>query len=390
MGVKNPGLTPNPRWADDHRLSAPGLGLITYVASRPTGWVCKTDDLKARFSLGRDAFRTITRHLEELGYLTRQATKGTGGLWTGSSWVLQDPFREGPAEPRTDGVTENPSLISRKTSGPQKPSGQKNTPQLNSRPARSADAAEPQEKAPRTKLDPAVRVQAARVAAACPRVRNSWGPARLITRAVAEYDLPAEEVADLLITLGTNGRGVSWKNLAAAVEDSTAATAPDMPAALVGRMTPQEWRVGQLVESLRLDLPDMDVALAALETAALTTGLALHHGTVRTWDQELATVSGITAQEAQDAVRELAADGRALRPAEVVAQVRRARRAARLQAPEAPAASLAPAPERVSWVERAQQDPEPEAWCPPPESFRAARQRIREAREARLAAGALI
>lgn len=349
MGVKNPGVKLNPAWMTDERLTAADLGLLAYLGTRPKNWIAKTADLRQRFSLGRDAFRKIVVHLEELGYLEKYATR-TAGMWAGSGYLLRDPL-EAPSDDRGPG---NPHLISRKTLAPQErdlpaeqvPEGQKTRPAA---------------KTPET-TSQALRVSAETRA-------NRYGAEKIIRQGMAEFSLTAAEVADQLIALGTNGRGVTMNNMraafaAAAESVSTEDTGERVPAWAKG-MDLAEFRLVMHFESLRVDNPEASTALAVLEDIARRTGMPVNYGHVRHWHETLSEIPALTPEEAVAAAATVEGTPKAH---EVALAVRRARR---------------PSP----WEEAASA---PDSWTGPTDEYRKIRAEILAAREARLAAGALI
>lgn len=84
---------------EDARLSAEGLGLYTYLMSKPDGWRILPKELRKRFGVGRDKIQGIFKHLTLLGYLELRRIY-EGGKLAGTEYILH----EIPREP------ENPAL----------------------------------------------------------------------------------------------------------------------------------------------------------------------------------------------------------------------------------------------------------------------------------------
>jgi hypothetical protein len=330
VGVKNPGISPNPSWLTDERLTAADLGLLTYLAHRPRNWVAPTEALMERFHLGRHALRTIYRHLEELGYLRKYSAR-EGTRWAGSGYVLLDPMA---AQGAVSAQAENQPLISKKASRQGKPHPSPS----------SAPAAQPQE--PTTKPAPKTTETTREAMRVARETRaNRYGAEKIIRRGMTEFGLTATEVADQLIALGTNNRGVTMDNMRAAftaAAESVAICAHDSVPPWAKGMTPQQYRLAVHFEGLRYDNPDAEVALTVLEDIASRTDMPVNYGHVRHWHEELATIPRITGQEAVDAARTLPGVPKAH---EVALQVKRARHAS-----QEPAPVMVPAPVFPDWM----------------------------------------
>jgi hypothetical protein len=103
-------------WVRDRRISRRARGLLTEIMSYSVGWKLTVETLQESGPEGRDALRAALAELEDAGYLTRTKIR-EGGKYSGTDYVLSDPFEQSPAP-------ENPTLITSTESpspAPEKP-----------------------------------------------------------------------------------------------------------------------------------------------------------------------------------------------------------------------------------------------------------------------------
>lgn len=75
--------------AQDEDLSWKGVGLLTYLVTRPDGWEFYKADLIARHSDGKTAVESGLRELREAGYLEMEQTRTRGGTFR-TRWTVSD------------------------------------------------------------------------------------------------------------------------------------------------------------------------------------------------------------------------------------------------------------------------------------------------------------
>jgi len=88
---------------EDERLNGVTLGLLTYLLSKPDGWVVRTSHIcklttiagELRFG-GRDKIRGMFRDLEEFGYLEYRYPRSTDGTIIGKEIVLREASNRKP------------------------------------------------------------------------------------------------------------------------------------------------------------------------------------------------------------------------------------------------------------------------------------------------------
>ena len=78
------------RPAQDDRLSAAATGFLFYLLTKPDDWCVLVDDLRARFSMGRDATRNTLRELESAGYASLVTSRDSSGKVSGREWLIQE------------------------------------------------------------------------------------------------------------------------------------------------------------------------------------------------------------------------------------------------------------------------------------------------------------
>jgi hypothetical protein len=103
--------------ANDPRLSAEALGVLTYLLTRPDDWTVYSKQLSDRFKCGRDKIRRILRELIDAGYITRRRLRNPEtSAYVGIEYFVYDqnePQTENPsvAKPRSEKPgLENPGL----------------------------------------------------------------------------------------------------------------------------------------------------------------------------------------------------------------------------------------------------------------------------------------
>ena len=70
---------------NDKKLTADGLGLLTYIFSKPDEWIPLRTDIRKRFKWGRDKIQKVLSELNKLGYFREFKLQGQGGTFAGSS-----------------------------------------------------------------------------------------------------------------------------------------------------------------------------------------------------------------------------------------------------------------------------------------------------------------
>ena len=66
---------------NDKNLSCESLGVLTYLLSKPDGWVVRNHEIRQRFNLGRDKLARIFNELAKAGYMERIKTRSDSGRW---------------------------------------------------------------------------------------------------------------------------------------------------------------------------------------------------------------------------------------------------------------------------------------------------------------------
>jgi hypothetical protein len=94
--------------ANDERLSWEARGIISYLLSKPDGWVCRNKDLENKGPAGRNKIKKCLKELQDLGYLTRFRENDDAGHFR---WVTT--VYESPSLNPTYGGTVSPSTENR-------------------------------------------------------------------------------------------------------------------------------------------------------------------------------------------------------------------------------------------------------------------------------------
>lgn len=97
--------------ANDERLSWEARGIMSYLLSKPDGWVCRNKDLENRGPAKKYKIKKCLKELRDLGYLTRHRENDGDGHFT---WVTK--IYESPSlNPTYGGVippsTENQTMV---------------------------------------------------------------------------------------------------------------------------------------------------------------------------------------------------------------------------------------------------------------------------------------
>ena len=75
---------------NDERLKAESLGVLVYLISKPEDWTISMKQLQNRFNFGREKMQSVTKNLEECGYLIRVKPQNEYGQFIGTSWHVTD------------------------------------------------------------------------------------------------------------------------------------------------------------------------------------------------------------------------------------------------------------------------------------------------------------
>jgi hypothetical protein len=108
------------------KLSAPALGILTYLLSHSNSYDLKKSNLKKRFNLGRDAFSTIWKELLDSGYVMESKSQNSKGQWEWNYTISELPIDGSPTcGSAVDGSpnnkrTTNVRTINRRTNKPLK------------------------------------------------------------------------------------------------------------------------------------------------------------------------------------------------------------------------------------------------------------------------------
>jgi len=109
---KNYGVAPT-ILLNEGKISFKAKGLFTFLQSKPSGWAFSIDRICKQGKDEKDSVRSGLRELESHGYLSRRATKGKEGRWTGYDYLLSDkPLTENPTTDKP--LTEKGHAFSKK------------------------------------------------------------------------------------------------------------------------------------------------------------------------------------------------------------------------------------------------------------------------------------
>lgn len=90
----------------DARLSLRAVGLMSKMLSLPDDWDYTVKGLAAICTEGREAVRKVLMELEEAGYLVREQSRSSGGVFSGYDYTLH----EAPTDP-ADGEAPLPGIL---------------------------------------------------------------------------------------------------------------------------------------------------------------------------------------------------------------------------------------------------------------------------------------
>lgn len=93
-------------WMRDKRLSRRARGLLAEIMTHSVGWEITVESLVENGPEGRDAIRGAISELESAGYLTRQTTR-SGGKFSGTDYMIQEPLVPAPENPTLVNHSEN-------------------------------------------------------------------------------------------------------------------------------------------------------------------------------------------------------------------------------------------------------------------------------------------
>lgn len=80
------------------RLSLAGLGLLTYLLSKPDDWEVQIGDIMAQWDIGRDQAIRLIKELKRCGYVVQDRTRNVQGRWEAGQLVVF----ETPNHPHTE------------------------------------------------------------------------------------------------------------------------------------------------------------------------------------------------------------------------------------------------------------------------------------------------
>jgi hypothetical protein len=90
---------------DDERIDHKGLGVLTYLLSKPDNWRTNSHQLATRFHCNVNTIKRILRDLENLGYLLREKRQSSDGTFFWESTVFESPLTMG--QKTSDGKTSD-------------------------------------------------------------------------------------------------------------------------------------------------------------------------------------------------------------------------------------------------------------------------------------------
>ena len=95
---------------NDERLKAESLGVLVYLISKPQDWTISMKQLQNRFSFGREKMQSVTKNLEECGYLIRVKPQNELGQFIGTSWDVTDEPTNGNSDGAKTRQSEKPTV----------------------------------------------------------------------------------------------------------------------------------------------------------------------------------------------------------------------------------------------------------------------------------------
>lgn len=95
---------------NDERLKAESLGVLVYLISKPQDWTISMKQLQNRFNFGREKMQSVTKNLEECGYLIRVKPQNELGQFIGTSWDVTDEPTNGNSDGAKTRQSEKPTV----------------------------------------------------------------------------------------------------------------------------------------------------------------------------------------------------------------------------------------------------------------------------------------
>ena len=95
---------------NDERLKAESLGVLVYLISKPEDWTISMKQLQNRFNFGREKMQSVTKNLEECGYLIRVKPQNELGQFIGTSWDVTDEPIDGNSDGAKTRQSEKPTV----------------------------------------------------------------------------------------------------------------------------------------------------------------------------------------------------------------------------------------------------------------------------------------
>ena len=95
---------------NDERLKAESLGVLVYLISKPEDWTISMKQLQNRFNFGREKMQSVTKNLEECGYLIRVKPQNELGQFIGTSWDVTDEPTNGNSDGAKTRQSEKPTV----------------------------------------------------------------------------------------------------------------------------------------------------------------------------------------------------------------------------------------------------------------------------------------
>lgn len=95
---------------NDERLKAESLGVLVYLISKPQDWTISMKQLQNRFNFGREKMQSVTKNLEDCGYLIRVKPQNELGQFIGTSWDVTDEPTNGNSDGAKTRQSEKPTV----------------------------------------------------------------------------------------------------------------------------------------------------------------------------------------------------------------------------------------------------------------------------------------
>lgn len=93
---------------NNQNISVEALGVITYLAGKPEGWIARVYDIRKRFKLGEKKWERISKELRALGVLSHIQTGEGRQLVFELKWIREDVDK--PVEKPCDPTPENRTM----------------------------------------------------------------------------------------------------------------------------------------------------------------------------------------------------------------------------------------------------------------------------------------